>query len=113
MSVQFRESDGEMLVNIIEHANHRYMRQSRVNQKSTFNILRVLSAFKETSELYGTRSEHIYNLIIYITKQYNPQTMAQWINAVHELSAMNRKYGIQCVDRVVMSHPLILNRTVN
>jgi hypothetical protein len=46
MGTEFKESDGQILATIIEHANRRFMRESRVNKKSTFNILRVLSAFK-------------------------------------------------------------------
>jgi hypothetical protein len=89
------------------------MRESKVNQKSTFNILRVLSAFKELSDKYGARSDQIYNWIIFITKQYNPQTLRQWISAVNDMCGMNRKLGQQCSDRTLMAHPIVLNRTTN
>lgn len=72
MSVDYEEGDLVVLGHIIEHANQRYLRESRVHKGSSFNILRILSAFKETCGQYPLRRDHIYNLIIYITKNYNP-----------------------------------------
>jgi hypothetical protein len=84
-----------------------------VNQNSTFNILRVLSSFKELSDQFGTRADQIYNWIIYLTKQYHPQTLGQWVNAVYELGMINRKTGQQGTERTLMAHPVVLNRTTN
>ena len=46
----------------------------------------MLSSYKALADEFKLRKENIYNWIIFITKQYNPQTMKQWINAINSLS---------------------------
>ena len=83
---ELQESDAQILSNIVEHANSQYLHESRVYRKSSFNILRMLSSFKALSHDFKMRKENIYNWIIFITKQYNPQTMKQWVSAISSLS---------------------------
>lgn len=85
MSTEFSEGDYEILQGVLGLANERYMKESRIHRRSSFNILRVLSAFKETCMSYPWRRESIYNWIMYITKTYNPQSHQQWHNAISHI----------------------------
>ena len=89
MSSELEQSDVQILNRIVEHANSQHLRESRVNQKSSFNILRMLSSFKQLTPEFKLRKDNIYNWIIFITKQYNPQTMRQWLNAISEIACTN------------------------
>lgn len=91
MNWEFRQSDAEILTRILQSARKNYLKESRVSIKSNFNILRVLSAYKDLSWQFSSRKEHIYNCIIGITKHYDPQTYNQWSSAINELLNMNRR----------------------
>lgn len=72
---------------VIEQANKSFLKESRLSSNLSFNILRILSAFRL---IYPDSPASLYNAIIYITKNYNPTSFNQWKAAVNQLSKLRR-----------------------
>ena len=81
MDLVLSNEDGDCLEDILEEANRGFSKEVHVNENATFNILRVLSAFRL---LYPDAPQSLYNSIIYLTKIFNPQTLQEWQRAISD-----------------------------
>ena len=79
------------LEHILEDASRSYAKEVQLNDKASFNILRVLSSFRL---LYPEAPQSLYNAIIYLTNIFNPQSLIEWKRAIADWKKMDSARNI-------------------
>ena len=79
----------DILERILKRANKSFNREAHLNLGAppSFNILRVLSAYKDECP---NNNVNVYNAITKIMQDYNPKSMEEWYSAIQDCITNNR-----------------------